>query len=76
MHAVTNLPLALLAPQQLPPVTGPDLPCLPLHFSISPPALPHLHCSTKHAGATQGAHEHILTARQRLFTKRGWPRGE
>ncbi len=32
----------------------------------------HLHCCTQHAGATTGAHEHILTAVQRLFTKAGY----
>ena len=31
----------------------------------------HLHCCTQHAGATMGAHEHILTAVQRLFTMAG-----
>jgi hypothetical protein len=28
----------------------------------------HLHCCTQHADATMGAHEHILTAVQRLET--------
>jgi hypothetical protein len=32
----------------------------------------HLHCCTQHAGATTGAHEHILTAVQRLFTTVGY----
>ena len=32
----------------------------------------HLHCCTQHAGATTGAHEHILTAVQRLFTTAGY----
>jgi hypothetical protein len=32
----------------------------------------HLHTYTQHAGATSGAHEHILTALQRLFTKAGY----
>jgi hypothetical protein len=32
----------------------------------------HLHTCTQHAGATSGAHEHILTALQRLFTKAGY----
>jgi hypothetical protein len=32
----------------------------------------HLHCCTQHAGATAGAHEHILTAVQRLFTMAGY----
>ena len=32
----------------------------------------HLHSCTQHAGATSGAHEHILTALQRLFTKAGY----
>ena len=32
----------------------------------------HLHCCTQHAGATMGAHEHILTAVQRLFTTAGY----
>jgi hypothetical protein len=35
----------------------------------------HLHSCTHHAGATMGAHEHILTALQRLFTKAGYSRG-
>ena len=29
----------------------------------------HLHSFTQHAGATTGAHEHILTAVQRLFNQ-------
>ena len=29
----------------------------------------HLHTCRQHAGATSGAHEHILTALQRLFTR-------
>ena len=29
----------------------------------------HLQTCTQHAGATSGAHEHILTYLQRLFTK-------
>jgi hypothetical protein len=32
----------------------------------------HLHTCTQFAGATSGAHEHILTALQRLFTKAGY----
>jgi hypothetical protein len=32
----------------------------------------HLHTCTQHAGATSGAHEHILNALQRLFTKAGY----
>ena len=32
----------------------------------------HLHCCTQHAGDTMGAHEHILTAVQRLFTMEGY----
>jgi hypothetical protein len=32
----------------------------------------HLHCCTQHAGATTGAHEHILTAVQGLFTMAGY----
>jgi len=32
----------------------------------------HLHCCTQHAGATTGAHEHILTAVQQLYTKAGY----
>ena len=32
----------------------------------------HLHTCKQHAGATSGAHEHILTALQRLFTKAGY----
>jgi hypothetical protein len=32
----------------------------------------HLHTCTQHAGATSGAHEHILTALQRLPTKAGY----
>jgi hypothetical protein len=32
----------------------------------------HLHCCTQHAIATAGAHEHILTAVQRLFTMAGY----
>jgi hypothetical protein len=32
----------------------------------------HLHTCTQHASATSGAHEHILTALQRLFTKAGY----
>jgi hypothetical protein len=32
----------------------------------------HLHTCTQHAGDTSGAHEHILTALQRLFTKAGY----
>jgi hypothetical protein len=32
----------------------------------------HLHTCTQHAGATSGAHKHILTALQRLSTKAGY----
>jgi hypothetical protein len=32
----------------------------------------HLHSCTQHAGATTGAHEHILTAVQRLFNQAGY----
>jgi hypothetical protein len=32
----------------------------------------HLHTCMQHAGATSGAHEHILTAFQRLLTKAGY----
>jgi hypothetical protein len=32
----------------------------------------HLHSCTQHVGATMGAHGHILTALQRLFTKAGY----
>jgi len=32
----------------------------------------HLHSCTQHAGATTGAHEHILTAVQRLFNQAGF----
>jgi hypothetical protein len=32
----------------------------------------HLHSCTQHAGATTGAHEHILTAVQQLFTQAGY----
>jgi hypothetical protein len=32
----------------------------------------HLHSCTQHAGATTGAHEHILTAMQQLFTQAGY----
>ena len=32
----------------------------------------HLHTCTQHAGATSGAHKHILTALQRLLTKTGY----
>ena len=32
----------------------------------------HLHSCTQHAGATTGAHEHILTAVQRLFHQAGF----
>jgi hypothetical protein len=32
----------------------------------------HLNTCTQHAGAMSGAHEHILTALQRLFTKAGY----
>ena len=31
----------------------------------------HLHSCTQHAGATTGAHEHILTAVQQLFNQAG-----
>jgi hypothetical protein len=36
------------------------------------PTATSLHGCTQHAGARQGAHEHILTALQRLFTKAGY----
>jgi hypothetical protein len=32
----------------------------------------HLHSCTQHTGATTGAHEHILTAVQRLFIQAGY----
>jgi hypothetical protein len=32
----------------------------------------HLHTCSQHAGATTGAHEHILTALQKIFTKAGF----
>jgi hypothetical protein len=32
----------------------------------------HLHSCTQHAGTTTGAHEHILTAVQRLFNQAGY----
>jgi hypothetical protein len=32
----------------------------------------HLHTCLQHAGATTGAHEHILTALQKIFTKAGF----
>ena len=32
----------------------------------------HLHTCTQHAGATTGAHEHILTAVQQLFNQAGY----
>jgi hypothetical protein len=32
----------------------------------------HFHSCTQHAGATTGAHEHILTAVQRLFNQAGY----
>ena len=44
---------------------------MPLRFVIDDFG-DHLHTCTQHAGATSGAHEHILTALQRLFTKAGY----
>ena len=44
---------------------------MPLRFAIDDFG-DHLHTCTHHAGATSGAHEHILTALQRLFTKAGY----
>ena len=44
---------------------------MPLRFVIDDFG-DHLHTCTQHAGATTGAHEHILTALQRLFTKAGY----
>ena len=46
-----------------------ECPCK--HFAIDDFG-DHLHTCTQHAGATSGAHEHIRTALQRLFTKAGY----
>jgi hypothetical protein len=45
--------------------------CTCEHFAIDEYG-DHLHSCTQHAGATTGAHEHILTAVQQLFTQVGY----